>query len=161
MIAEEIKQKAGKQNKSADWYIAQLEESLSGLQDPDISTSDTGWIEVGSLVFFSYGAAYPQNYDFWDMQPLVFVLEFLRDGFLGANLHYINPDYRDAVAKSLINKSRGASVPKNSLHKYFYSGVGNLYKVPDDEDWASISLLPTERFVDKRGKKYPKYRAWK
>lgn len=95
------------------------------------------------------------------MQPLVFVLDFLRDGFLGANLHYVNPDYRDAVAKSLINKSRGASVPKNSLHKYFYSGVGNLYKVPDDEDWASISLLPTERFIDKRGKKYPKYRAWK
>ena len=47
-----------------------------------------------------------------------------------------------------------------SLERETIDGV-RYYKVPDDEDWASISLLPTERFIDRRGKKYPKYRAWK
>ena len=44
MIADEIRQLAGKKNKSADWYINALENALSPVQDPDISTSDTGWV---------------------------------------------------------------------------------------------------------------------
>jgi len=160
MIAEEIIKEAGKKNRSGDWYISSLQEKLSPLQIVDYSESDTGGVAVGDLVFFQYGAAYPDNYEFWDLQPLAFVLEFRKTGFIGANLHYINPDYRDAVAKSLINKSRGASVPKNSIHHYLYNGIGSLYKVPESEDWASISLLPTERFIDRRGNKYPKHKAW-
>lgn len=163
MIAEEIKQEAGKKNRSGDWYISALQEKLSPLQTYpliDYNESDTGGVAVGDLLFFQYGASFPDKYEFWDVQPLAFVLEFRKNGFIGANLHYINPDYRDAVAKSLINKGRGAYVPKNSLHYYFYSGVGSLYKVPPDEDWASISLLPTERFIDRRGNKYPKHKAW-
>ena len=165
MIGEEIRQKAGKKRRSGDWYIAELENALEPLQFKDISTSDTSYIEVGKLFFFSYGAAYPEKYEFWDLQPLSFALRFYRDGFLGANLHYINPDYRDSVAKSLLNTgSAGATtVPKNSLHKYLYSGIGNLYQVPDDEDWAEISLLPTEKFMARNGMKYPKHKAfnWK
>jgi len=38
--------------------------------------------------------------------------------------------------------------------------MGNPYKVPDDEDWANISLLPTEKFIDNRGMKFPKHKAW-
>lgn len=160
MIAEEIKKEAGKKNRSGDWYIATLQEKLAPLQDPDINESDTGGISVGDLVFFQYGAAFPDKYEFWDLQPLAFVLDFRNDGFIGANLHYINPDYRDAVAKSLINKGRGSIVPKNSLHYYRYNGIGSLYKIPESEDWESISLLPTERFIGRNGMKYPKHKAW-
>jgi|TARA_B100002019_G_scaffold17230_1_gene13506 hypothetical protein len=160
MIAEEIRKSAGKRNRSGDWYISKLEEALAPLQNKDISTSDTGWLAVGQLLSFSYGAAFPERMEFWDIQPLSFVLEIYKDGFLGANLHYINPDYRDAVAKSLINSGRGASVPRNSLHRYLFSGMGNVYQVPESEDWASISLLPTEKFYDNRGMKYPKHKAW-
>ena len=63
-------------------------------------------------MFFSYGAKYPEKYEYWDLQPLAFVLEFYKDGFLGANLHYVNPDYRDGLAKSLINSGRGQVYPK-------------------------------------------------
>ena len=87
-------------------------------------------------------------------------LRFDGDGFLGCNLHYINPDYRDSVAESLLNSGGGSVVPKNSIHKYLFSGIGNLYKVPDGEDWGSISLLPTERFISKSGRTYPKNRAF-
>jgi len=160
MIAEEIKKEAGKKNRSGDWYISVLQEKLSSLQDPDINESDTGGVAVGDLVFFQYGASFPDKYEFWDLQPLAFVLDFRKNGFIGSNLHYINPDHRDAVAKSLINKGRGSIVPKNSLHYYLYSGVGSLYKVPKSEDWSSISLLPTEKFIGRNGMKYPKHKAW-
>ena len=95
--------------------------------------------------------------------PLAVALTFYRDGFLGCNLHYVNPDYRDSVAVSLLNSGGGASVPKNAIHKYLYSGIGNLQKVPRSEDWGEISKFPTEQFIQQNGMRYPKTRAfnWK
>ena len=159
MIAEEIKEKAGKKLRSGDWYVSELENALGPYQ-ADASEKDTDGISIGSMFFFSYGAKYPDKYEFWDVQPLAVALRFDKDGFLGCNLHYINPDYRDVIARGLLNSGGGTTVPKNSLHKYLYNGIGNLHRVPDDEDWASIALLPTEKFIDKRGKKYPKHKAF-
>ena len=160
MIAEDIRQQAGKKNKSGAWYVNALTEALSGVQNPDISASDTSGVTEGDLFFFSYSPSFPERYDFWDTQPLAVALTFYRDGFLGCNLHYVNPSYRDAVAVSLLNSGGGASVPKNSIHKYLYSGIGNLQKVPRNEDWGEISKLPTEQFIQQNGMKYPKYRAF-
>ena len=130
------------------------------MQNIDVSAQDTGGITVGDLFFFSYSPAYPERYQFWDTQPLAVALTFYRDGFLGCNLHYVNPGYRDSIAVSLLNSGGGASVPKNTLHKYLYSGIGNLQKVPREENWGDISKLPTEQFIDRRGMKYPKHRAF-
>ena len=52
--------------------------ALSPVQDPDISTSDTGWVEVA--VWCLHGAKYPEKYEYWDLQPRTFVLEFYKDG---------------------------------------------------------------------------------
>ena len=152
MIAQSIIEQAGKKRRSGDWYVNALEQALSSIQDPDISESDTGGVAVGDLIFFQYGAKYPEKYEFWDLQPLSYVIEFYPDGFLG--------DYRDAVARSLINSKGGVTVPKNSIHRYLFSGMGSLYKIPTSEDWGDIALLPTEKFIDNRGMKYPKHRAY-
>ena len=160
MIAEDIKEQAGAGRRTSAWYVNALETALSNLQVEDSDTIDTGGITLGSLFFFSYSVAYPEKYPFWDVQPLAVPLTFYRDGFLGCNLHYVNPGYRDSVAESLLNSGGGASVPKNTIHKYLYSGIGNLQKVPRTEDWGEISKLPTEQFIDKNGMKYPKHRAF-
>ena len=160
MIAEDIRQQAGKRNKSGAWYVNALQNALMEVQNIDVSTQDTSGISIGDLFFFSYSPRFPERYQFWDTQPLAVALTFYRDGFLGCNLHYVNPGYRDAVAESLLNSGGGASVPKNSIHKYLYSGIGNLQKVPRNEDWGEISKLPTEQFIQQNGMKYPKYRAF-
>ena len=160
MIAEDIRQKASNRNRSGAWYVNALSNALSEVQNIDVSAQDTGGVTVGDLFFFSYSPAYPERYEFWDTQPLAVALTFYRDGFLGCNLHYVNPGYRDSIAVSLLNSGGGASVPKNTLHKYLYSGIGNLQKVPREENWGDISKLPTEQFIDRRGMKYPKHRAF-
>ena len=163
MIAEDIRQQASNRNRSGAWYVNALSNALSEVQNPDVSTQDTGGISIGDLFFFSYSPSFPERYEFWDTQPLAVALTFYRDGFLGCNLHYVNPDYRGSVAMSLLNSGGGASVPKNTIHKYLYSGIGNLQKVPRTENWGDISKLPTEQFINQNGMKYPKYRAfnWK
>ena len=163
MIAEDIKEQALGSRRDGAWYVNALSNALSEVQYIDVSTQDTGGISIGDLFFFSYSPSFPERYEFWDTQPLAVALTFYRDGFLGCNLHYVNPDYRDSVAVSLLNSGGGASVPKNAIHKYLYSGIGNLQKVPRSEDWGEISKFPTEQFIQQSGMRYPKTRAfnWK
>ena len=159
MIAEDIKEQALGSRRDGAWYVNALSNALSEVQNIDVSTQDTGGISIGDLFFFSYSPSFPERYEFWDTQPLAVALTFYRDGFLGCNLHYVNPDYRDSVAVSLLNSGGGASVPKNAIHKYLYSGIGNLQKVPRSEDWGEISKFPTEQFIQQNGMRYPKTRA--
>jgi hypothetical protein len=162
MIADKILKEAGKKYRSTDWYTNALMNELSNQQHNDISEIDTHFITPGDLVFFMYSAKYPQKYQFWDRQPLTYIIEVNpRKGlFFGSNLHYLNPQYRGGVASSYINKSGNVNAPRKTLHSYLFSGVSsNFFKVPESE-WREVSLLPTERFVDKRGQPVFKSRVW-
>ena len=160
MIADDIKEQAGIKLQPDSWYVGALEQALIERQQRSGQTYDQQGVRQGDLFFFSYNVGSPQYLSFWDVQPLAVIVGFFEDGFLGCNLHYINPDYRDVIANALLNSRGESPVPKNSIHRYKYSGVGSMFKVPTSEDWAAISLLPTEQFIDKRGVRYPKHRAF-
>jgi hypothetical protein len=162
MIAEEIIKETGGKYKSTSWYVNSLMNSLLEYNKKDINQLDTGFIIPGDLVFFMYNAKYPQRYDYWDMHPLSYIIEVNpREGsFFGSNLHYLTPKYREAVANSYLNKSGIVNAPKKTLHKYLFSGVmSDFFKVPEGE-WAGVSLLPTEKFVDRRGQPVFKTKVW-
>jgi hypothetical protein len=162
MIAEEVRKQAGKKYRSIDWWTNTLMNELRNYQQKNINEADTYFIVPGDLVFFLYNAKYPQRYEYWDMHPLSYIIEVNpREGsFLGANLHYLNPQYRGGVAESFLNKEGIVNAPKKTLHKYLFSGVmSDFFKVPE-KDWREVSLLPTEKFVDKRGQPVFKTRVW-
>lgn len=163
IISQDIKKRAGKTGyKSSDWYTNTLMNELSNYQKKDINELDTRFIIPGDFIFFLYSAKYPQKYKFWDQHPLVYVMEVKpRDGlFLGSNVHYLNPAYRGAVVKSYLNKLGEINAPRKTLKNYLFGNVvTDFYKVPKD-DWEGVSLLPTEKFVDKKGNSVPKYRVW-
>ena len=140
-------------NASPDWYANELYTELS-------EVAETRFPEIGELCFFSYSAAYAQRYPHYDTRPLVYVLEYQQDKILGANLHYLNPDYRDGIAKSLINKV-GAILPKKTLHRYFLSNIGDIFIIPPDpEEYESVAQLVTENFSNKYGQKVSPQKAW-
>ena len=162
MIADDIRKQAGNKYRSIDWWTNSLMNELRNQQKRDINEADTGFIKPGDLVFFLYSAKYPQRYEYWDKHPLSYVLDisFAEGWFLGANLHYINPQYRGGVAQSFLNKEGVVNAPKKTLHKYLFSGVmTEFFKVPEKE-WREVSLLPTEKFVDKRGQPVFKTKVW-
>lgn len=163
MISEDIRKRAGKTGyKSGSWYTNQLMNELEQYQKRNINQADTYFINPGDLIFFMYSAKFPQRYEFWDQHPLVYVIEINpRKGlFLGSNLHYLNPSYRKSYAISYLNKKGQINAPRKTLKNYLFGNVvSDLYKVPED-DWAGISLLPTESFVNKRGAKVPKHHVW-
>lgn len=160
-IGDQIAREAGNKNRPGDWYSGRLRQYLGEIQRDDINLRDTGGIEVGRMYFFIYGAN-TRELKFFDRQPLVYVMEvqYNKNYFIGINLHYANRQSREGLAKSLINKSDTVGVPRNTIHRYFFSGVaGGFLRVPE-KDWPSVALLPTEKFVDMRGRSFPNHKAW-
>jgi hypothetical protein len=152
-IAERITKNASGSKKSRDWYANELMNELS-------QYGETRFPKIGELCFFYYSAKWADKYPWWDRRPLVYIMDIQEDRLFGANLHYLNPDYRDAVAGSLINK-KGAYLPEKTIHSYLFSGLGDIFIVPfNSKEWAEISLLPTEYFVDKYGNKVESQRVW-
>ena len=159
-IGDIIIKEAGKSNRSGDWYTGKLQQALGQVQKNDINLQDTGGIEVGRMYFFSYSAS-SAGLMFYDRQPLGYICEinYGKGYFIGINLHYVNKQTREGLAKSLINKSDMVGVPRNTIHRYLFSGAGGFLRIPE-KDWPSVALLPTEKFVDMRGKSFPKHQAW-
>ena len=153
-IGETITEKAqGSADLTPDWYAIELYSELS-------QVAETRLPEIGELCFFSYSAAFTEKYPFYDRRPLVYVMDFQEDKLLGGNLHYLNPDYRDGVAKGLINRV-GAILPKKTLHRYFFSNIGDIFIIPPDpEEYASVAQLVTENFSNKYGQKVSPQKAW-
>ena len=153
-IGENIRERArGVANTGPDWYANELYAELSNI-------AETRFPEIGELCFFSYTAQFPDKYPYYDRRPLVYVMDFQGDKLLGGNLHYLNPDYRDGIAKSLINKV-GAILPKKTLHRYFFSNIGDIFIIPPDpEEYASVAELVTENFSNKYGQKVSAQKAW-
>lgn len=163
MISKEIKKKAGLFGRSGDWYTNRLMNELESYNIKNSNQADTYFIVPGDLIFFLYSAKFPQKYKFWDQHPLVYVMEVRpKDGiFFGSNLHYLNPSYRGGYAESFLDKQGDVFAPRKTLKNYLFGNViTDLYKIPKD-DWRGVSLLPTEKFVDKEGKKVPKHIVWK
>ena len=153
-IGERIRDRARVEaNASPDWYANELYTELS-------EVAETRFPEIGELCFFSYTASFPEKYPFYDRRPLVYVMDFQQDKMLGSNLHYLNPDYRDGVAKGLVNKT-SLILPKKTLHRYFYSNIGDIFIIPPDpEEYESVAQLVTENFSDKYGQKVSPQKAW-
>lgn len=161
-ITKEIINKAGKKNRSGDWFRTQIIDSLKKVQTFDSDYSDTGGFAPGKMYFFSYDPKLKDQLPYYDAYPMVYVIEMTDNGFLGCNLHYVNPKYRDAIAISLLNNSAQGrvAVPPSTLHRYLYTGVSGIpYQIPKSE-WESIVQLPTEKFVDKRGIVMPKHKIF-
>ena len=144
---------------SEDWFRSQLLEQL-GDTNFETDYADTAGFAPGQLYFFTYSAQTKQPY--YDMYPLSYVIEYQKGGFLGCNLHYVPLTQRDELAISLLNNSaQGAvAVPRQTLHKYLYTGVrGTPYRIPNAE-WSDVAQLPTERFIDMRGIPVPRNRIY-
>ena len=118
MIADDIKEQAGIKLQPDSWYVGALEQALIERQQRSGQTYDQEGVRQGDLFFFSYNVGAPQYLSFWDVQPLAVIVGFFEDGFLGCNLHYINPDYRDVIANNLLNSRGESPIPKNSIHRY-------------------------------------------
>lgn len=125
-------------------------------------------IEIGKMYFFVYDPKHKQTLPYYDMFPLVFPVEPYSDGFLGINLHYIDPSsrirlldklYSIASNQSFDSKTKlkiSYSVLSNSLRffestpcikRYLYSQLDSPFMEVSSDEWEIAALLPVSGFV--------------
>jgi len=124
-------------------------------------------LDVGRMYMFQYDPKGKDTLPYYDMFPLIFVLEKYKDGFLGMNMHYLPPVFRARLMDRLYSIERQDNIREskklrlnygflNSVAKYKYfrptvkryltSQVRSRYLWIPYEEWDIALMLPTQRF---------------
>ena len=127
------------------------------------------------MYMYRYDAKYQDVLPYWDKFPLTIVFEFLTDGFMGINLHYIAPRYRTPLLLSLyeiatdneqdeerrvmlsyqlIKTVSGLRYAKPCVKRYLYAHIDSrIAEVPMDY-WDMMVMLPSQQFNVNANKVY-------
>ena len=128
--------------------------------------SDINTTSIGSMFHFIYDPKWKDKLPYYDVFPLSFIVELYSDGFLGINLHYLNPYSRAKLMDSLYtialkeNDTMKLQVSYKILKsatrfrffqpcvkRYLSSHVRSRFLLIEPEQWDICLMLPTQRFV--------------
>ena len=115
---------------SVDWLKSNVQKlrgarSISNgiVQEPGRGVAK---LEKGKLYFFNYDPKHKETLPYYDIFPLVLILEIYPNGFLGLNLHYLPIKMRAAFLDQLLQAGKIES-PDGSVEKH-----GGRYKMSGD-----------------------------
>ena len=122
---------------------------------------------IGRMYFYYYDPKLKDGLPYYDRFPLVIPIERYQDGFLGLNLHYINPRQRiellDALSDFATNskydettrlrlswaklKTVGkAFKAKPCVKRYLFKHVDSRFLEITADEWDIAALLPFQNF---------------
>jgi hypothetical protein len=126
---------------------------------------------VGKMYFFHYDPKYKDTLPVWDKFPLVIPIDVSGTGFMGLNLHYLDPysrlilldrlhdfinndKYDDStkfkLSYELLSKSRRYKLINDCIKRYLFSHVQSSLIYIEPDSWETAVFLPTEKMVYKQ-----------
>lgn len=98
---------------------------------------------IGKMVCFTYDAKWKYKLPYWDWQPMVIPLGPKKGGFLGMNLHYLQPMARAVLFDFLLNnKERYGWMTENYQENMKYAAFKKRKIQMSYEDLGSICATP-------------------
>jgi hypothetical protein len=129
--------------------------------------TQTATVFPGMMYLFYYDPKHIKTLPYYDSFPLVILLDIVKDGMTGLNLHYLPIDLRQKLFYGLINTVDGGVVDKDSYFKVTYDFLkstrslkefrpcfkryltkhirGGIAKIPGEE-WETAVHLPLALF---------------
>jgi hypothetical protein len=122
---------------------------------------------IGGLYFLYYEPKFSNKLPYYDLFPLVLVLERYNDGILGLNLHYLPSEFRalfldkllgyasyndkDEIKRIKITYDILSGVKSHRLFKpcikrYLNANMGTPPLRVEPNEWETAIFLPTHRF---------------
>ena len=146
-----------RQKQSLEWFRKRIRKDR--IRDVDKVTEGfkRAKIQEGEMVTYRYDPIMKDKLPYYDVQPLIVVLEIYLDGWLGINVHYLPPEFRSKLFYEINYKRTNMRVLAERLKKHpiCYPAI-KRYKgkkvqsdpvlIPRDE-WDIAIQLPYERFV--------------
>jgi len=123
---------------------------------------------IGKMYFFHYDAKHKDTLPVWDKYPLVIPMEHYDNGFLGLNLHYLDPysrlvlldklhdfinndKYDDTttfnLSYNLLAGSRRYKLIENCVKRYLFEHIVSPMIYIEPDNWETALFLPVQRFV--------------
>ena len=125
---------------------------------------------VGKMYFFNYDPKFKDTLPVYDKFPLVIPMDVYSDGFLGLNIHYLDPysrlvlldrlhdfinndKYDDTtrfrLSYDLLASSRRYRLIDQCVKRYLYSHIMSSLIYVEPDQWETAIFLPTEKMVYK------------
>lgn len=126
---------------------------------------------IGRMYTYQYDPKLKEVLPVWDKFPLVIPIEMYADGFLGLNLHYLDPysrlilldklhdfvnnDKYDDTTKfrlsyDLLSKSRRYKLIQDCLKRYLINHIVSSMIYIEPNNWETAIFLPTQKMVYKK-----------
>ena len=127
----------------------------------------TTTIKLGRLYCFAYDPKTKDDLPYYDIFPMVLVLEKYSDGFLGLNLHYLPYNYRVAflnkllkyaildeednpqrlrITYDILSASKRFKEFNPCIKRYLYGHVQSRILTIHPNEWEIATLLPLQQF---------------
>lgn len=125
---------------------------------------------IGRMYFYHYDPKYKDTLPVYDKFPLVIPMEMYQDGFLGLNLHYLDPysrlalldrlldfannnKYNDStklnLSYDLLSRSRRYKLIEPCIKRYLLSHIRSSLIYIEPNSWETAIFLPTAKMVYK------------
>ena len=147
------------------------------LRDQSRMVQKSGMLRrTGRMFLFNYKPKTRSTIKYYDSLPLVYVIKFTKDGFLGLNLHYLDIQQRTRLFTALqvllsgdiendmtrlrinyqiLKGARKFRYYRPCIRKYKTRFIGSRVLLIPPKDWGIAIHLPVERFIKKT-----KYQVW-
>lgn len=123
---------------------------------------------IGKMYFFHYDPKYKDVLPVWDKFPLVIPMDIYENGFLGLNLHYLDPysrlilldrlqdfinndKYDDTtrfnLSYSLLSQSRRYKLIEPCVKRYLLSHIMSSVIYIEPDQWETAVFLPVQKMV--------------
>lgn len=123
---------------------------------------------VGKMYFFHYDAKYKDVLPVWDKFPLVIPMDTYETGFMGINLHYLDPytrlvlldrlqdfinnDKYDDTTKfnlsyALLSNSRRYKIIEPCIKRYLFQHIMSSLIYVEPDNWETAVFLPVQQMV--------------
>ena len=125
---------------------------------------------IGRMYFYYYDPKTKDQLKYYDKFPLVIPIERYGDGFLGLNLHYVEPKVRFILLDKLSTYTNNKMYDETTrlrlsyqtlksassifeatpcIKRYLYSHVQSRFLEIDANEWDIAAILPVESFEKK------------
>jgi len=126
---------------------------------------------IGRMYMYRYDPKYKDALPVYDKFPLVIPMEMYSDGFLGLNLHYLDPysrlalldrlmdfanndKYNDTtkfnLSYDLLSRSRRYKMIEPCIKRYLLSHIRSSLIYIEPNSWETAIFLPTAKMVYKK-----------